>query len=810
MQLPPRTAGILMAGIALALAYPLPTRAEDATKIQASTFDVPAGDLRDAIDRYSRATGTQLLYKLDDVKGKKTLGVHGASDADSALKQLLHGTGLEYRKDGAAVAVFLPTHDVAGGATPEEEPTTRHDTTSDASKAATLDTVTVSVQRRPEAAQTVPIALTNFSGETLEAQRITNLQDVSRLTPGLLVSSFSASNPTIAIRGANNTFSQMGVSKPVAVVVDDVFIPRNTAANFELFDLDSLTVLKGPQGTLFGRNVTGGAIVINTRKPEYQWLDTEGQVTLGNKNARQFDALTNIPIGDDQAVKLTVATRDRDGLGRDRLNGNEEDDVNSRNFRGQWRANLSDTVESLFSADYGQDSSGGRTLSSVSLGNDGNPRTSELGVPQNFHRTLWGASEKLDWRNPWGDITSITAYRHGTSEEAYSGVGVNYAFLTSGAQSLTHDAEHLGTATQEFRYASPLWDAGHFQTGVFLLDENGTRHLGLQSLAARTGSLTASSLANQDVSTRSASMFADATWNLASTLELAVGARYTYDRKIASLVRTDFLRPSATFSARDLKASWSELTPRAALNWKPTPEMMLYASVTQGFTSGGFNTDATSLNALTTKFNPETVVNHEIGIKSQWLDNRLRFNMSVFDMRYRDKQEFINNSLTGILSIVNASRATIRGTELEAAWRPVRWLGLTANYGYLHGRYDRFKIGNIDYTGNPLASSPTHKASLAADWTIPVRMGDVIGAVSYGWQSSYNTGAANDPNLKIPGYGLLNVNIGLASKDRQWKVVAWIKNATNRKYILTRSTQVVLAEYIGDPRTFGVTVGYRF
>jgi iron complex outermembrane receptor protein len=277
-----------------------------------------------------------------------------------------------------------------------------------------------------------------------------------------------------------------------------------------------------------------------------------------------------------------------------------------------------------------------------------------------------------------------------------------------------------------------------------------------------------------------------------------------------SLVRADLLRPTAGFAAHDLRADWGELTPRLALNWTPARAVLLYASATRGFTAGGFNTDATSLAALVQPFDPETVLNHELGLKSQWLDNRLRVNLSVFDMRYRDKQEFVNNSLTGILSITNASRATVRGAELELAWKPAPWLGLSANYGHLDTRYDRFEIGNIHYTGNPLASSPRGKASLAADWRVPVPLGQVFGAISCGWQSDYNTGAANDPNLRIAGYALLNMNLGLESADRRWRVQAWVKNATDRDYILTRSTQVVRAEYLGEPRTFGVTAGVRF
>lgn len=762
-------------------------------------FDIPAGDLKAAVDQYARETGSQVLYKLQDVQGLTTAGVRGSFDEAEALRLLLVGTPLSFKKEGASALVLF--RDAASKAASE--------TSAGADTVNTLEAVTVTAQRRPEEAQSVPIALTSFSAATLERQRLSNLADVSRLTPGLLVSAFSASNPTIAIRGANNTFSQMGVSKPVAVAVDDVFVPRNSAAAFELFDLENVTVLKGPQGTLFGRNVTGGAVVMQTRKPQYDVNSAEGQLTLGNFGAVSIDALANLALGDEKALKLSIATRDRNGAGRDRLTERDQDDLKSRNARGQLRFGLAD-VEGIISADYGEDSNNGRTLSSNTLGDDGNRRTSEVGVAQSFDRTLWGASAKFEYSRPWGDITSVTAYRHADSAEVYSSVGASYKLLVSGSQLITSDSERVSTISEELRYATPTASWGSFQTGVFLLDEDGTRQLGTRSLAAVTGATVGSTLSDQSVRTRSYSLFADGTWRWTSSLSLSAGGRYTHDQKTASLVRTNLLVPAQSFSAQGLSASWHEFTPRLALNWQPSMSMLFYTSITKGFTAGGFNTDATSLAALTTPFNPETVVNREVGMKSQWLDNRLRVNVSLFDMDYRDKQEFVNNTTTGILSIVNASSASIRGAEVELAYKPASWLNLSATYGQLKTRYDKFQIGNINNTGNPMASSPRDKASVAADWRLPVAFGVVTGALSYGWQSAYNTGAANDPNLRIPSYGLLNFNVGLEAPDRRWRVQAWVKNATNRDYILTRSTQVVRAEYLGAPRTYGVTLGTRY
>ena len=773
--------------------------------VQAQTRDIniAGGDLKTALDAYAAQSGVQVLYSAADIEGVSTKGVHGALTADDALNALLANSGLQIRRDGASAVIIFR------GTTAQSSPQPTQPASEQAADA--LVTVTVTAQKRSQAAQSVPISMTTLSARMLEANRVQSLQDVARLTPGLLVSAFSQNNPTIAIRGISNTFSQIGVSKPVAVVVDDVFIPRNSAASFELFDLDTITVLKGPQGTLFGRNVTGGAIVIATRPPSLDDLVMEAQVTLGKLGERQVNGLVSVPLGDTAALKLSTAVRERNGYGRDRLTGKEEDDLNSRNYRAQLLLKPSANFDATLSGDYSEDWNGGRTLSSNTLGDDGDVRTSELGVPQGFSRTISGTSARLNWKLDHGEITAISAYRQSHSSEDYSGVGANFSLLSTGSQSVVRDADDINTFSQELRYASPKWRFGDFVTGIYYLDESGTRQLATRGLAAKTGALASSTLADQKVDTTSYAAFADGVLHLPAAVDLTAGLRYTRDEKTARLARTDFIRPTATFRAGDVDASWSQLTPRLVLSWQAQPDLMAYMSATRGFTAGGFNGDAVTAAIFSTPFNPEKVTNYEAGLKSQWLRNRLRVNVSVYKMDYQDKQELVNNSLTGILTIVNAGKATVKGGEIELAYKPVSWLDLSSAYSRLNGSYDRFVVGAINYSGNPLASAPRKQFSAAASIHVPLGgMGYLNGAANYAWRDSYNTGAANDPNLQIPGYGLSNVSLGLESLDRRWKLTAWVKNVNDTRFILTRSTQVVRAQYDGEPRTFGLTLGAKF
>ena len=765
---------------------------------QQRAFDVPAQGATSAISAFARQAGLQVVAPADGLEGVRTQALKGSMDARAALRQLIDGTGLEIVSDSNGVIVLRRA--AARVAQVQE--------------ATSLDTIIVTAQKREESAQGVPISLSAFSGRTLEVQRLESLRDISRLTPGLLVSAFSQSSPTIAIRGATNTFTQIGANKPVAVVVDDLFIPRNSAATFELDGLNSVQVLKGPQGTLFGRNVTGGAIVLDTGKPAYGVAAGSVRVGGGNYGLKQADGVADLPVGETVALRLAASLKQHDGYGKDRLTGREQDDLDSRSIRAQARLQASDTVEVLLGGDYSEDHNGGRTLSSKAAGSDGDRRTSELGYNQGFARNQWGASARVYWQAPVGEVTAITGYRWSQSGEDYSGTGASYRFLTgTNTQSVNRDVDDVGLFSQEVRWASPKWERGDLVAGVYFADEDAKRQLRTRGLAAITGVASSDVLTDQAVKTQSYGAFVDGTLHLPAAFDLTLGARYTHDKKTASLLRTDFVRPATgSFSARDLKADWSEVTPRAVLTWTPREDLKLYGSVTRGYTAGGFNTDAAVITALAQPFDPETVTNYELGFKSQWLADTLRVNASVFHMDYKDKQELFFNNLTRVLTITNAGQATIEGAEVEVTWRPVPWLNLMGTYGFLDTVYDDFVIpGGAVNTGNPLGSSPRNKGSLAADVRIPLNgKGYVTGALSWAYMDGYYTGATKDPNLHIDSYALTNLSVGYESQDGRWALTAWAKNLGDVDFLLTPSTQGVLAEYLGEPRTVGVMLSAKF
>lgn len=763
----------------------------------AVAFTVPAQALSTALTAWAKQANRQIVFPYDAIADLTSAGLRGSFAPDVALRMLLANSGLEVSKDDGRMVVLrlAPTSAAAAAA----------------SEAAGGD-ILVTAQRRPERLRDVPISITAIGAPTIERARIDELQDLSRITPGLVVSNFSIGSPVIAIRGASNTFSQIGVDKPVGIVVDDVFIPRNSAATFQLFRLDSIQVLRGPQGTLFGKNVTGGAIVFDTGRPAFDQSSLRMRVTGGSYNDAELDAVADVAVSDDAAARIAFSVRRHDGWGRDRLTGEELDTLDSANLRGQLRFRLTDRLEALFSGDYAADNSGGRTLSSIGAGSDGNPRTAESGTPQDFNRAVYGASARLFLDTGPGQITSITAWRGSRSTDIYSNVAANYRFLTgTQSQALTDDRDHVSALSQEIRFASRDWKRGRFVAGLYLASDVSSRPLVSQALAARTGALVTNQLWQGRVVSTTAAAFVDGTLNLASFLSVTGGARYTWDRKEADLRFTNFLSAAGNFAVDGARRSWNQFTPRASIQLRPIASTMLYATYSRGYTAGGFNTQAATRAAFNANFQPETLDNFEAGIKTELLDKRVRINLDAFEMKYRNKQELYFNNLTRILNITNAGRARMRGVEAEVTVRPVAWATVTGTYGLLDTRYDQFVIpGGATLTGNRLGSAPKDKASAMLDIDAPLGPVRLVGNAVYSYTSQYFTGATSDGTLSVPRYALVNASLGLTSRDRRYSLSVFAHNLLDRDYVLIPSNQVVLGQYLGAPRTIGVSLGARF
>lgn len=371
-----------------------------------------------------------------------------------------------------------------------------------------------------------------------------------------------------------------------------------------MYDLDQISILRGPQGTLFGRNVTGGAVVINTKRPSLDDPIAKTEINLGNYGSKELRALIAGPLSDNWAGKLSGSVRQRDGFGKDRLTSIEQNDLDSVNLRGQLLYKPSDDFSALFTLNHSKDNNNGRILStSTPIGaDDGDIRTSEHGYKQEYKRDSLGASLHLDWQLDVGDITSITAYRSSDSYDGFSMSPTSYTLLPSfnpffPFQDVRQNADEPDTLSQELRFVSKQDSNFSYVAGLYYFNDEVSRQATTIRLAGITGNIILDQTFDQNVKTESYAVYGDFDWDFTEQWRLTVGGRYTLEEKTAQV---DYFNsnPSKNYQSESFTEDWNEFTPRVVLNWHPYEHLTVYGSYTKGFTSGGFNTEEDNVDVV--------------------------------------------------------------------------------------------------------------------------------------------------------------------------------------------------------------------
>lgn len=770
-------------------------------------FNIPPQDMGSALRAFALASRQQVTFDARMVRGKRSPGLVGSHSAIEALNILVAGSGLSVERGRSGIfiirsaAIAIPV-----GATMTGGRTAPVDPGSSAADAGSTPDIVVTAQKRSESAQKVPITLTAFTGADLDKRGIADIRDVARFTPGFNAAQFSNDKPIFAIRGAENTFSAAGATKPVGIFIDEIYIPRFSASNFSLYDAQNVTILKGPQGTLFGRNVTAGAILVTTREPSLTQIAANARVGIGNYNLREAAAYLSVPFSDRLAGSVSLNREIHDGYGRDILNGRQEDNDNSWAVRGQLLFKPASSFKLRLSGDYSHDQNNGRALSSLTL-SDADRRTSQLGVPQTFDVTIAGASARMEFGDGPVKLTSVTGYRYSNSFEIFSRSGLSYLALPNSFQEIGEERERDRAFSQEGRISYEDRNISLI-TGVFFFSEDSYRGFHKYRLAAQTGAITLDNFYDQDVKTTSVAPFADLTWHVTDRFDLIGGIRYTYEKKDARETLTNQTAPAAGFSALDGNG-WSQVTYRAVASYRANNDITLYASYATGFTAGGYNTEADQVSAFRTFFNPETSENLEAGIKTRFLDGRGRFNIAAFWTKYKDKQEFVFNNLTFIGNIINAAQARARGIESDISFSPVKALSIGGTFAYLDAKYLKFDIpGAASATGNPMGNSPRFTYSAYADLDQPVGPVRLLGGISFTHKDKYNPSATLP--TPIGATNLVNAQIGIADPADHWRLMVWARNLTNQQYPLIISNYSVNAEWLAPPRTYGVRISYKY
>ena len=709
----------------------------------------------------------------------------------------------------------------------------------DAAQAAAEDRVpeiVVTAQRTSQSAQKVPLAITALSGDFLEKSNIQTFNDLGTRTPSLVYDEFAPGQPRYAIRGIGNTNKSSGVDPGVAVFVDDVYMGRPAMTSTDFADLDRVEILRGPQGTLFGRNATGGAISFFTRRPSDQFRFA-ANATAGNYNLFSGNVLVSGPLSDTLSGKIDVTARRRGGYAFNETTGNDIEDERYIGGRAalRWRPTADWDIQ--LNADASRRRGTGPWWDLASEGptaigkSNPDPRRGKNYADDGYANVdNFGFSLNSIWKTGIGTLTSITAWRYAKNDNRANSTGLNVLPLTDPNRKslyyilfIQQDNERARQFSQELRLDTEIGNHFKLTTGAFFYHDH-VDHTRLTDYEFVNFGAGLAGRFQFDASNRTTgyALFANSTLEITDGLDLAAGIRWSHDHKDHNVTGSgsNYSRfrnngvtvPGYTAPA---SASWSAATPTVSLKYQIQPAVMLYGTVSRGFKSGGFNdTDNDRVSALR-PFNPEFVWNYEAGLKSNWFDHRFQLNVAAFYMRYTDLQVSIVTTvdprLPPVLVNGNAGKATIKGIEVEVNAVPVRGWNIYGNYTYTDGKINELNTGSVNYAGKLLPRVPKSKYFIGTSVTLPVGDLTVTGRVDFSHQDSYFASIQNLADEQSHVQSNLDAGLTVEMPGHRWSVELWAKNLTDELNInsITDVTRDAFATYL-PPRTFGATAKFRY
>ena len=699
-----------------------------------------------------------------------------------------------------------------------------------------VEEVIVTARRREETLQGVPVAVTALGEERLEQTGATDITALQQQTPNATVQIARGSNSTLIsfIRGVGQQDPLWGFEPGVGLYIDDVYVARPQGAVLDIFDINRIEVLRGPQGTLYGRNTIGGAIKYVTNRLG-QDPDFEAAVTLGSYRQADVVVSGDAPITDTISVGGAFARYTRDGFGENTNLGEDQynRDVTAWRLSTEWTP----TADLFFRLAYDR------------VEDDSNPRHGHREVPSTVGGFLppadvydtqagitgeqrvvtEGLSLTGEWYvNDWLTLRSITAQRRGDTATVIDFDQTPLPYL---------DVPAIYSDTQFSQEVQALFEGDRWSgvAGIYYLDSTAA---GVFDTIA--GNLGVAIAAAGSVDTTSWSVFGDFSYDVTDRLEVSVGGRWTQDDKTGDVYRAFFLgatrspltggTPRPVFATRtDYTASetFERFTPRLSVSYDFSDDLSGYASYSQGFKSGGWDMrgDAFLTPQTVNGYDPEIVDTFEIGLKGTLAD-RIRFSSAVFYSAYEDQQ--ITSQVvatlpaTGIASIVdNVGSSTIYGAELEATAYITENLTAFLSYGYLHAEFDEF----ITFvTGSPVdisdtrvfQNSPEHSVYLGATWTQPLFQGELAVTPSLSYRSDYHLFEARDPILDQDAYTLVDLAAIWNSPNGHWSVGFNGRNLTDERYRVGgysfpgATFNNSISAFYGPPRTFSVTLTARY
>jgi len=708
-----------------------------------------------------------------------------------------------------------------------------------------LAEVIVTAQKREESMQKVPIAVTALDAAALEKSYSRDIQGVAQLAPNLIVDpTLGNGTASISIRGMQLNDVEKSFDPAVAVYLDGVYLATNTGALMQMSDADSVEVLRGPQGTLFGRNTIGGLLSIQRALPTGEF-GGKFSLTYGRFQELTATGVLNLPSAMDGRLKTKLSFVRQDGGGYFRnvsngpQNGKREGDTDFTGITSSTLFDVTDDLQLGLVLDYFDDKTPTRPVTSISgqlelfsgvLGvNFGAPKDDEAYhskshtvIAQPAFLKTKAATLKATWQLGEGQrLVSVLGYRktNENSVQEFDGAsilpGPTPVFYTKRPQ----DAKQI---SEELRLESDWSDTQRSTVGLYYWDSE---------YSIEQDTYVFGAFSNHPYflqKTKSKAVFGQYDWDIASNVTVSLGGRYNKEDKDAcgslrsptsflsfgscnlGSYQGSYVDPAtgATITSTG-KASWSKFTPRVGLIYTVDDAKMVYLTYSEGFRSGGFNgrsTDASTIGP----YAPEKVKNIELGAKTQWMDNKLRLNATIFSTKYDNKQEDVVfpdpvNSGSTVTLVQNAASATIRGAELELTAIPARGLTVGLNLGILDSKYDAWDVVDptnptgpkVDKSGFELRRAPKLTFGANATYEQPLSNGaSLVYSGNYSYKSSYyivgNTlspyevspqagGFDNNPG-KVDSFGTATASV--AYDADKWNVSLWVRNLTNERHFV--------------------------
>ncbi|ABQ70480.1 TonB-dependent receptor [Rhizorhabdus wittichii RW1] len=687
-----------------------------------------------------------------------------------------------------------------------------------ASDGSQLGDIVVTAQRRSraETAQRVPIAITAVSGRQLEEMHALTLTDVGRVAPNvsLTPSGTFPGTANFLIRGIGVNTSDPSAEPAVGVFVDGMYYGVNLGVVTDAFDLESVEILRGPQGTLFGRNVTGGAVVMRSRRPSGEF-GLQGKVSYGNFNQISGAASVEGPlIKDVLNAKVAIMSNSNNGLFANAANpGNRIGRHNDLIVRPIMEFKPSDRLTLTLIGEIGRMDDYGTP--SINVFNN-------AGAPIPSGKFILSSDFDAHSQQRWKHVILEGAYEvpNGTIKATLTARKIRTSFETdvdaSSAQIFSFVAPtglHQHQKSAEIIYNGKFGDYFELTAGgnYFQQMANYSEARSLNGGASRP-------VSDGILHQKTGGVFAQGDAHF-GTVTITAGGRYTIDHKAVMTAALGGCSLDGTVCnyAFSNAHTWRDFTPKAGIRWQPTNALQFYFTYTKGFRGGGYGL-RNSPGVLPGPYNPEKVDAYEVGAKSEWFDRRLRVNMALYRNTYDDLQRLVQD-FNLVQRTLNAASARIQGAEIEIAAIPVRNLTLSGSVGYTDAKYLAFN--NLDLTGDKvpdpllakrllLSQAPKWNYNLTASYDVPI--GDA-GKLNFRGNYYHLGKRANDDLNKaiLPSYGLLDASVSWSSADDRYKISVFGKNLANKLAYANGGTVSSTFESLPllPPRRYGVEVSFK-